>query len=123
MAVNIYSVITLLLLCSLYFASAAAQLDPELTGTWTTKSQKVLTGPVGSFNTFVYLFLLVGQANPDAIPRTFMIPSKMSSRNLNFLESPTPLQVMGSTRRPIIAPRRTVSPQSVLLEKHELFLI
>ena len=26
---------------------ATAQFDPDLTGTWTTKSRKVLTGPVG----------------------------------------------------------------------------
>ena len=25
---------------------ATAQVDPELTGTWTTKSRKVVTGPV-----------------------------------------------------------------------------
>lgn len=29
---------------------AIAQVDPDLTGTWTTKSRKVLTGPVGSYS-------------------------------------------------------------------------
>lgn len=54
MAMNNPSLITLLLLSFLYLAATAAELDPELTGTWTTKSQKVLTGPVGSKNLFVY---------------------------------------------------------------------
>lgn len=37
-----------LLIAGTAFASVAiAQLDPALTGTWTTKSRKVLTGPVG----------------------------------------------------------------------------
>ncbi|KAK2759531.1 Reversal of tor2 lethality [Arachnomyces sp. PD_36] len=36
---------TLLLWCVLYISVGAARFDSELIGTWTTKSQKVLTGP------------------------------------------------------------------------------
>ena len=30
------------------FLLAAGEVDPQLTGTWTTKSRKVVTGPVGA---------------------------------------------------------------------------
>lgn len=38
---------SLLLGAAALVSLAVAQVDPELTGTWTTKSRKVFTGPVG----------------------------------------------------------------------------
>ena len=40
----------------------AAQVDPQLTGTWTTKSRKVVTGPVRSMNLFLRRWMLYEQA-------------------------------------------------------------
>lgn len=37
---------SLLAAVTVFTSVATAQIDPELTGTWTTKSRKVLTGPV-----------------------------------------------------------------------------
>jgi len=39
---------SLLTLGAVLVSFVSAQVDPKLTGTWTTKSRKVVTGPVGT---------------------------------------------------------------------------
>ena len=46
------SVLSLLLGAVTLVSLVDAQVDPELTGTWTTKSRKVFTGPVGRLQCF-----------------------------------------------------------------------
>ncbi len=43
----ILSIRSTLALGAVFVPFAATQVDPRLTGTWTTKSRKVVTGPVG----------------------------------------------------------------------------
>lgn len=95
---------------------ATALLDPSLTGTWTTKSRKVITGPVsipvtGPLRRPGQSWYSRKKNTLTGISRDFMIRLMTSSWNQILRDSPTHSQMMDSTKKPTIEPFPTVCPR------------
>lgn len=99
-----------LFLSALLVSMVSAAGIADLQGTWSTKSRKVITGPVRwSLDRRVKTLALTH------VPRTSTIRKRMSFSNPNCLASPTRLRPTGTMKRRTTAPFPIVSsPQTCL---------
>lgn len=105
----------------LFLTTVGANNIAHLVGTWTTKSRKVITGPVCEMNKQLSQECQLSNVSYVG-DRDSMIRSTMNSWNPTCPVSRTPLPMMVTMKRLTIAPLPTVSPRKTCLH-YETYLI